>query len=857
MHETGKHCIHQEANIFIAARVSPLPVTSLLSQYSGKVESHSMFTIDRVRSGTQSVATQAPEVDARTRALHDVDALRPVYNQHPPSKAVLDDIAANPALERLELDGKALDTELRHPRGEVIHRWSSWESDPACDNAIRELVSKAYEGNQLFRRLVNHRLDGLLHGTQDGNAVRPRPILVPGDGYGNGMSVNGAGEVRNVLWLMHDGRRDLLLPADGSSVERAIIQTLVQDLTGLDRDHQAVQQYTNLICAGEPLLESPVDYQKSTRHVVPVSGHVMIDGAQYEPMYQVAAPGVPDNNREFALRHEFTSLHPACETPEIIEFITSHDGREPGAPGVLEWEPVGTGPDAGGFLNMEPPHLNVAASITGIENPHAATDTRVWTAADDAAWMAAPYEADPFHGQFPTRWPEDNAANSRRTTWPTADIVPAHSFRAYDQNRESSNMPAAVSLRSSVPVVDLIGHAQQMMAGGAAPLAADPPVDSERLPFAAVALGGLKSILRQELERVPHRHVSDRVRQQLVNWGYTDNQIRLIDASLAEGDGLEAVRRYHFILSGQGYTCPQIAELAALKEAPQICHVIRWFAPLLIAHLQPVAGSVRGVGLSGDEVVAIARELKTPAALETWIQSVLQPARVDAPESRRSSTVAWVALPVPPWSPALDTLLALEYPRNLLSKLGQRRSHAEVFEVLLQYHPKFMELEYSPYQVATMACGNTRATYIYSAIQHHDALMEMGYRHADVTQLASFDANFTLTSIVNHHAALSNPPTYRPKPGLGLTIDQIVTIAARRHGYQTVDSLVRYSNALRGLQFPAHIIEQLSTLPDCNDRIRIAAELPHDIPHTDIIREVTARLERERTLSNLLVPFSP
>ncbi|RKT99061.1 hypothetical protein C7H84_33495 [Burkholderia sp. Nafp2/4-1b] len=356
---------------------------------------------------------------------------------------------------------------------------------------------------------------------------------------------------------------------------------------------------------------------------------------------------------------------------------------------------------------------------------------------------------------------------------------------------------------------------------------------------------------------INYKYITSRARQQLLSWGYTDDQIRLIDNSEGFEKGLEVVRRHHTQLQERRYTCQQIAELAALKYTLGLCHAICWYHRALTSPQQPApdSGMRAGLGLSQDEVVAKARELKRPSAFEDWIKSAMFAAHGYAPDSTKPSIRLGKAqsLPPAPWSPALDELRVLGYPDEILNKIGTRRSYQDAFETMLLYHPEFKALGYTTQQAATMASGNTRVTDIYPVFQRHQALIDLGYERPEITRLATFDALRTLASVQTKHPDLCNPPTNDPKgppenrPGLGLSRADVVLIAARRGGCLSIECLAYYSEALRAARIPPETLVKLALSPNGKERIRIAARLQPGLSHSEILRQVEQQLEQARS----------
>jgi hypothetical protein len=879
-----------------------------LSNRSTKATPYFMPTIKFAALCSQSTTARQRQTDATDAVAanytrDDVIALRTVYDAHRECSDILDEISNNPAPERVELDKQALNAKPAHPAGAVVHTWCSPYSEPISVYAIQGVVSKMYDGNKLFRRLVNNRILDFTHGPRDGEPVRSQPIFMRGPTYENPTIVDQAGVAHNVVWLPLDARGRLLPPTDGFSVEHAVIRTLVQELMGLPRKNKAVEQYTYIICAGEPLLEPPTRYGKGAHaectHACPTpftAGYALTDSSQPRTSDQASqsihcGAGWPSVHGGAASAVNFPP--PADTAPDVLE-LTMRDGpvgadelaafeRELAEMSEMVREP----------MLFSYSDTDVGATTTAFADAQASSFTPLQsTIVNEAAWQSSQSPGAPFPlTQSTADW---LGIDSQDFTLPAGPAIEATRNSFVASFNASTALPvldwsAVAHLQTGLatdtlqPAPEAAGHYENSAPHGFAsptgqhswaPAAVPPPnlfgedwnsgpsrqIGSMPMSTAPLffplqlALGDESLVSGYGVDRATanYRHISSESHRQLVNWGYTGDEIRKIDDSLSAKDGVEAVRRYHFILRGRGYTCQQIANLAALSNALELCHVIRWFDGLLTNPLCVVADSARGagLGLSQNAIVAKASELADPRRFADWVRDEVTATYVSAPEPVRARLIEKAACPVPPWSSCLSTLMMLNYPADLLSAIGQHDLHDQAFETMLHCHPEFMELGYSPRQLATMVNGNPSSpSDVRSVLELHRALEEdLGYTHFDITRLASFSAAKTLANIVTWHAVLSNPPTHSERPGLGMFMDQIVRIAARENGFAAIEALAQYSDALRALRIPPFILEQLATADACLDRIRIAAGLPDDYPHEQILREVTSRLALERAM---------
>ncbi|WP_162999455.1 hypothetical protein [Burkholderia sp. Nafp2/4-1b] len=903
-----------------------------------------MFTIrpgtNRQRLDSQ---TETETMPGEMRAAHDAHEALAAYRVHPRSAAILLKIAAAPALERLGLDSVAQETGCAHMPHDVLGLWTSGHQ--SCIDAIRELVARTYSENEIFRRLANHRVAQVTGNSQ----LHPKPILMWANDYGWELADNGS----KFVALRHDGWGNLIPPADGSSIERAVIQTLIQDITGLPRDHPAVTQYTNLIMAGPPWYERPigppsgaapaVQYDGSSTLTNPALGY-MESGAQFRPAYNFASPTsafLPSwSGINAGVAHaDGAPLSQALDAPEIdagLEF-DGFDSLE-----ALESATVITGTGYDGLPLLGPTQSDPDVNTPGFPYADAPSFPPHWPTVQ-AQYTTGPFESSQFHvSESPATWTSsDFSASADAPQWSdgTGTVsklqsgFTSHVFAPLESFAQPADVASGTTL-GALPWVEAIpteaatanvyalpdaigawpppfwpaalpasGATQPLQAYGneAEPLMAasgenrssrtaasqpwphtaihdqEPslnwpaqqdhlgvPATGHSLPPVDMMPTSGDATIRQLLEHVAAarqdttddlanlRYVTSTVRQQLLSWGYTDHQIRLIDNGHGREKGPESVRRYHSRLRGQDYTCQQIAELAALQYPYGICEAIIWYDRFLTGPRQPAPGSGQqaGLGLSRDDVVAKATASKGPTTFEDWVKSSMRAVHHYVPDSTKARThIAKVkSFPPAPWSPALDELRRLEYPDDILNKIGARRSHARSFYKLLQVHPEFAALEYTPRQVATMASANTRVSDIYPVLRHHQALIDLGYDQAAITRLASFLPSQTLVSVLTNHPDLFNPPTNDPhgspenRPGLGLSIDEIVLIAARRAGYQTLNSLAEHSAALRASGLPLRTIVKLAISPNGKERIRIAAGLPSRLSHNEVLRRVERQL---------------
>ncbi|WP_162999482.1 hypothetical protein [Burkholderia sp. Nafp2/4-1b] len=741
-------------------------------------------------------------ISAREFGTREVEAVIEIHRDNPYAANLLDKMSRAPAQARLELDDRARALDLRHISGNVIFQWcSDQHSDPHCVTAVQELVAKMYQESEVFRRLVNHRLEEITRGEHGDDTVRPKPMMMWGDAYGIK-----ATQMGTFMRFMHDGRGNLVPPPDGGSTERAVIQTLVQDITGLPRDHPAVVQYTNLIMAGEPTREPPsvsgaemiaADQAEAQR-----VGYVVSDGAQGGIIQGVCpslftTPALPWSHGDVANQpasgqaapQPAPSVHQvymgpepddpsSLEVPEQSLFMSQQIGLD-GARRLGVFESCGNSNPATATITSlsQPFHPEPLGAVSARQPAIGTQDAR----SDDLSSVEA-LEQSIFvsqqigpdgtrmlgvlessgHSYPPTAMNTIASLSQSFHSEPLGTVsVLQTAIRTHDTRHQSTTLDPA---QASGPDLTPLQHLTHMVLFG--------PTRQPQEPWPNAPTTGPA--------HAPHHPIPADVRQQLVDWEFTDRQI----ASIADSEwGLRAVWTYHNRLSIRDYTARHVAEIATAKHPRGLFHAICWYDAVLTGPVHPRIGSgeTQGLGLSRDQVVEKAKEFNFPRGFTTWVMSQMKDLYGYAPPNTGSRPKERdMNLLAPPASAAFYQLRTFGYPEDLLREIHQLPSSRGDFAAILERHASLTELGYTPFLIATIATGD-RIRGLDAVLEYHAALKNHGYTVAEIARLAVHHGERTLKSIAIHHPVLTHAPDDDP-PGLGLARSEVGRIASRQAG---------------------------------------------------------------------------
>jgi hypothetical protein len=782
-------------------------------------------------------------------AEHDVSEVMSIHGAHP----VLIDIAANPAAKRISLDAKAQDLGNIHEARDLLHRWAMSHSDSACLEAVQQVVLEAYEHSGIVRRLVNHWLHTLWSGSRYEDPASGRQIVIWDGPYQTEMTSN----ERYPTEIIQDDWGNLLSAVDGSSVARAVVQAVIEHATQCDRDDPTVAQYTNLIMSGPHWRECPVDPRLSGPQLryqwfdVEPTGTTPGDARADGPAFDSAT-------RHAALPGDLVSTLPSLQDVDELASL------------MQEYELSA--------VDMAPWAQGVSCSTLSPQQTTFAIDT---TTAGDR-YIEGPTQHESMDG--PVRETSDTRPGDASSLWPMQRVLPSapqptmplirldapessghgnaaeqvlsercdvndpstHNDLRSDQHSCETALPTQIDARARLRKTVLYRRGARWSVRKAS----SPP-----LPFDAATAEAQPRRKRKYIRR-PRKPattpIPSGVRKQLRDGGFTDAHLQLIEKSAGRAKGLKAVQLYQHKLLLAEYDHNQIATLAATKFPLGLCNAIVYFHPALTNPVAPSQKTVSaGLGLRRDQIIAKALADKKPRFFVKWIQDSMERIHGERPAyttTRRSTRNIIAPPPTQESCPALGGLLRLGYPADVLGKLAQRRTAATDYAQILERAPKFKKLKYTALQVATMAAGNPDILNLDTVLELHGKLVRFGYDLPEITQLASYRATPGLESVERNHVVLTNKPNQAP-PGLGLTIADVVKIAARRSGWEILDALAYHSDALRALRLLPHTIVKLAANGEGKQRVRIAAELPTGMSAEQILVEVARRVITERAAS--------